>query len=782
MAVIFSTWIYASDYWVVAELFSSQNCEYCPIAQAGLEDLYENQDRVIPLTWYPNAPGSSARKSLYIPGPQTPVLVVSGVNLHSGGLGYPAIINTFYNQEISYNPPMTLSNSIDFDAQGRIVVTTDATLTANITGSESNVKIYTMLTLDNGVPSDPHNDEITRFFVVESHNQNFTQRTSGNTGTYTATFDYNPSWDISDIRAISLVQNLDTADPQNRRIYQATKSAFVGNITAFAVNILSGAPNLAVQFTDISRVESGTITSWAWEFHGDGEINSTAQHPSFLYTTTGLKTVKLTITTASEIFSRTFTNMINVLPPTNISGTIAGAWVMGHSPYIITGNAEVPPGLELNIEEGVEVKVATGTNITIRGKFSAIGTATEPILFTAQDTNWGSLLLQSVSSATLQDTTYFDYVIFEKASDSAIRASNRNVHITNSTFRQNFASSSGAAITLSASGGSFIENTVFMNNWANPDNANGSGAISLLGSGANVTRLRLKRSLLVNNSGRSAGAIRMSNSSLLTIENCTIFNNRNTFNTGGTIMNSGSNLTVINSILNTNRANNDPIYSLGGGTNIVTYSRILGHSGVGNITSDPMFANPTTAFGNLETTVVSDWYLLPGSPCIDAGDPRMCACPGEVPPHLASCVDFRDKEDHLNNPGFPLFPAMGTLRNDMGAFGGGWVPEDVETSTDDATTILPPAQLSIQAYPNPFNPSLNLAINIGDTSKKANVSIYNIKGQFVVELMNDWPTTSQFYLTWDGKDATGKASSTGIYFVRVINCSDYATQKVMLLK
>ena len=65
----------------------------------------------------------------------------------------------------------------------------------------------------------------------------------------------------------------------------------------------------------------------------------------------------------------------------------------------------------------------------------------------------------------------------------------------------------------------------------------------------------------------------------------------------------------------------------------------------GNLSIDPRFSDPDNG----------DLTLKEDSPCIDAGNPE------EI---------FNDIEDSFN-PGFALWPAMGTLRNDMGAYGGG---------------------------------------------------------------------------------------------------------------
>jgi enterochelin esterase family protein len=76
----------------------------------------------------------------------------------------------------------------------------------------------------------------------------------------------------------------------------------------------------------------------------------------------------------------------------------------------------------------------------------------------------------------------------------------------------------------------------------------------------------------------------------------------------------------------------------------VTYSDIEGgYEGVGNIDIDPIFSD--TVYFYLDSLL---------SPCIDAGNTDSI---------------FNDPEDPMN-PGYALWPAEGTLRNDMGAYGG----------------------------------------------------------------------------------------------------------------
>ena len=129
---------------------------------------------------------------------------------------------------------------------------------------------------------------------------------------------------------------------------------------------------------------------------------------------------------------------------------------------------------------------------------------------------------------------------------------------------------------------------------------------------------------------------------LVEMVNNTITNN----STAGTLGGSGistisSTVKILNSIVWGNLPSSNPQID---GAAYINYSNIEGgFSGTGNIDNDPMFAD-----------LVNYYLNSPSSPCIDTGNPDSI---------------YNDPEDPLN-PGFALFPAHGTLRNDMGAYGG----------------------------------------------------------------------------------------------------------------
>ncbi len=74
-----------------------------------------------------------------------------------------------------------------------------------------------------------------------------------------------------------------------------------GLYSNFSANVTSGPSPLTVNFTDGTfSSDPGGVTAWAWDFDGDAIIDSTAQNPSFTYTTCGSFDVTLTTFDASH--------------------------------------------------------------------------------------------------------------------------------------------------------------------------------------------------------------------------------------------------------------------------------------------------------------------------------------------------------------------------------------------------------------------------------------------------------------------------------------------------
>lgn len=85
------------------------------------------------------------------------------------------------------------------------------------------------------------------------------------------------------------------------------------------------------------------------------------------------------------------------------------------------------------------------------------------------------------------------------------------------------------------------------------------------------------------------------------------------------------------------------------------------------------------------------------------------------------------------------------------------------------------------AWPNPFNPEVNIAFSLRD-SGPVRVEIFNIRGQKVSTLHSGDLQSGNHRLTWNGKDASGRGAASGLYFARIQSARQQQVLKLMLMK
>ncbi len=99
----------------------------------------------------------------------------------------------------------------------------------------------------------------------------------------------------------------------------------------------------------------------------------------------------------------------------------------------------------------------------------------------------------------------------------------------------------------------------------------------------------------------------------------------------------------------------------------------------------------------------------------------------------------------------------------------------------DAAGITPTAYSLGQNYPNPFNPSTTISYSIKNPGN-VKISIYNVLGQNVRTLVDEYQEANAYTVVWDGMDNAGNTVSSGVYFYRV-EAGDYsAIRKMVLMK
>ncbi|MCK4655364.1 MAG: right-handed parallel beta-helix repeat-containing protein, partial [Candidatus Cloacimonetes bacterium] len=280
--------------------------------------------------------------------------------------------------------------------------------------------------------------------------------------------------------------------------------------------------------------------------------------------------------------------------------------------------------------------------------------------------------------------------------------------LENITITNNSASARGGGIYCRSNSNPILENISIINNSASGD----GGGIYCTGSDPSLLNVIIANNSASNNSG----GFSCNNFSNPNLENVTITGNTAN-NGGGVFCFNSADPVLMNSIL-WNNSPHEVFFTGAANTNTITisYSDIQGGEAAivtndngtvnwleGNIDADPLFADTL-------------YHLSSASPCIDSGNPAPI---------------YYDPEDP-DNPGFALYPSMGTIINDMGAYGGpnasGWIYVSVE----DELVIEPVLCNLYQNYPNPFNPITTISFNISrKDAKNAKIIIYNIKGQKV---------------------------------------------------
>lgn len=193
----------------------------------------------------------------------------------------------------------------------------------------------------------------------------------------------------------------------------------------------------------------------------------------------------------------------------------------------------------------------------------------------------------------------------------------------------------------------------------------------------------------------------------------------------------------------------------------VQYSDIEGGwAGTGNISANPRLLSPYL-------------FLKAKSPCINAGNPN----------------PMYDDPENMARPGYAQWPAMGMLRNDMGAYGGpgvaGWwdffrFPKGMEELTfaeaDETGAVNQEEPVKTNEFPNPFNSQTTIQFELPQDGF-VSLKIYNVLGQEVANLVSQTLTAGSHKYVWNANSV-----ASGIYFYRLENDGKVYQKKLILMK
>ncbi len=343
----------------------------------------------------------------------------------------------------------------------------------------------------------------------------------------------------------------------------------------------------------------------------------------------------------------------------------------------------------------------------------------------------GGGVLITLSSPTIMNNIIINNEAIDRtgvvsAGGGGIRAGDSDARIYNNIIANNQGHYGGGVVWNYATG--VMRNNIIVNNSGGEDF--GGGGVWTLALGATV----IENNIIAYNSVTGSGG--------------------NKGKGGGMLVWSTSVIAKNNIIWGNTQTSGIQVYLTGGGSADKTYSDVEdGYTGEGNISEDPMFTG--------------DIFLLSSnSPCVDAGDPDPL---------------FNDPEDP-GSPGMAQFPSNGTVRNDMGAYGGPMrqlLPSVITSIKDNRSGSTFPKYFRLyQNYPNPFNPETTIRFTV-PLKSHVSLNIYNILGKLVASLVNEEKENGEYNVSFNPADYS---LSTGVYFYRLDSGSYSSTRKLLFLK
>ena len=155
------------------------------------------------------------------------------------------------------------------------------------------------------------------------------------------------------------------------------------------------------------------------------------------------------------------------------------------------------------------------------------------------------------------------------------------------------------------------------------------------------------------------------------------------------------------------------------------------------------------------------------SPWIGSFDPGK----GGILVTLSSGVDYIDTKRYA------LSPAWNTFRGNLGK-----TASYTDPRTPDIEIHVPVLVNSLeQNFPNPFNPETTIRFSITN-NEFVKLSIFNIRGQLVKNLLNQDMLLGQHNVLWNGTDNNGNSVASGLYLYRIETDSFHAVKRMLLMK
>ncbi len=104
----------------------------------------------------------------------------------------------------------------------------------------------------------------------------------------------------------------------------------------------------------------------------------------------------------------------------------------------------------------------------------------------------------------------------------------------------------------------------------------------------------------------------------------------------------------------------------------------------------------------------------------------------------------------------------------------------VNVAADENSGLVRAFQLH-QNYPNPFNPNTTIQFSLPNDAQ-VKLVVYDLMGNDVRNLVNEFKTAGNQFVVWDAKDDFGQPVGTGVYLYQIQAGQYIQTRKMILLK
>ncbi|MYF93030.1 MAG: T9SS type A sorting domain-containing protein, partial [Gemmatimonadetes bacterium] len=110
-----------------------------------------------------------------------------------------------------------------------------------------------------------------------------------------------------------------------------------------------------------------------------------------------------------------------------------------------------------------------------------------------------------------------------------------------------------------------------------------------------------------------------------------------------------------------------------------------------------------------------------------------------------------------------------------------YIPHPTSVSTPNTTPAIPTTSGLDPNFPNPFNASTQIAYRLASPGP-VRLEIYNVLGQPVRTLANQFQPAGFYKIPWDARDQRGAPLAAGVYLTHLRHPDGAQTRRLLYLK